>query len=222
METRTSELVRSQLEKIVSSPGFVRSDRLGGFLRFVIEQELAGKGDQLKESIIGVEVFGRKPDYDVRVDSVVRTEAARLRSRLAEYYAAEGAAASVIIELPKGGYKPLFRAPSGSGAGPLTRAEPPGSALAVRLWPALTLAALAVAAGLGWWRFHPQNAPIPIAVLPLINLSQDSANDYFADGLTSEIIRNLSNIEGLAVRSQSSSFAFKGKPQKAGDAGRQL
>src|SRR5262245_42139962 len=184
METRTSELVRSQLEKIVSSPGFVRSDRLGGFMRFVIEQELAGKGDQLKESIIGVEVFGRKPDYDVRVDSVVRTEAARLRARLAEYYAAEGAAAPVIIELPKGGYKPVFREPSGSWVGPPTRAEPPGSALAVRLWPALTLAALAV--GLGWWRFHPQNAPIPIAVLPLINLSQDSANDYFADGLTGE------------------------------------
>src|SRR5215831_10434419 len=159
METRTSELVRSQLEKILSSPGFARSDRLGGFMRFVIEQELAGKGDQLKESIIGVEVFGRKPDYDVRVDSVVRTEAARLRSRLAEYYAAEGAAASVIIELPKGGYKPVFRQ---CGARPLTRAEPPGSALAGRLWLALALVALAVAAGLGWWRFHPQNAPIPI------------------------------------------------------------
>jgi TolB-like protein len=77
-------------------------------------------------------------------------------------------------------------------------------------------------AGVAWWLLHPQNAPIPIAVLPLVNLNQDPANDYFADGLTSEIIRNLTIIEGLAVRSEASSFAFKGKPQNARDAGKQL
>jgi hypothetical protein len=66
-------------------------------------------GDQLKESLVGVEVFGRRPDYDVRQDSVVRTEAARLRSRLAEYYANGGATDPVVIELRKGGYKPVFR-----------------------------------------------------------------------------------------------------------------
>ena len=62
----------------------------------------------------------------------------------------------------------------------------------------------------------------PIAVLPLNNVSQDPADDYFADGLTSEIIRNLSIIDGLAVRSQTSSFAFKGKQQNIRDAGKQL
>jgi len=74
---------------------------------------------------------------------------------------------------------------------------------------------------LAWWRFH-ESAPIPIAVLPLINLSQDPSNDYFTDGLTGEIIRNLSIIDGLAVRSQTSSFVFKGKPQNVRDAGKQL
>jgi TolB-like protein/Flp pilus assembly protein TadD len=59
-------------------------------------------------------------------------------------------------------------------------------------------------------------------VLPLVGLSQDPANDYFADGLTAEIIRNLSIIDGLAVRSQTSSFAFKGKPRNVRDAGQQL
>src|SRR5262249_12595632 len=59
-------------------------------------------------------------------------------------------------------------------------------------------------------------------VLPLINLNQDPATDYFADGLTGEIIRNLSIIDGLTVRSENSSFAFKGKPQKAREAGREL
>src|SRR5205085_10370550 len=67
-----------------------------------------------------------------------------------------------------------------------------------------------------------QIAAMPISVLPLVNLSQDPGNDYFADGLTDEIIRNLSIIEGLAVRSQTSSFAFKGKPHNVREAGKQL
>ena len=56
--------------------------------------------------------------------------------------------------------------------------------------------------------------------MPLTNLSQDSGNDYLADGLTDEIIRSLSIIEGLAVRSQTSSFVFKGKPQNVREAGK--
>ncbi len=75
---------------------------------------------------------------------------------------------------------------------------------------------------MGWWRWQYGSAPIPIAVLPLTNLSQDPADDYFADGITDEIIRNLSLIDGIAVRSQTSSFAFKGKSQNARDAGKQL
>ncbi len=97
------------MEKILSSAGFARNDRLSGFLRFVVEQELSGRGDDLKESVIGVEYFGRQPNYDVRQDSVVRNEAGRLRARLAEYYVAEGAADGLIIDLPKGGYKPGCR-----------------------------------------------------------------------------------------------------------------
>src|SRR5687768_5294413 len=100
----TSELVRTELEKVLSSAGFARNERLSGFLRFVVEQELAGNGDQLKESVIGVEVFGRQPDYDVRQDSAVRTEAAKLRARLLQYYAGEGIQDALVIEIPKGGY----------------------------------------------------------------------------------------------------------------------
>src|SRR5258708_21569915 len=102
------EFVRSQLEKIVSSTGFAHNDRLSGFLRFVVEQELSGRGDEIKESIIGVEFFGRRPDYDVRQDSVVRTEAGRLRAPLSEYYVAEGAPVRLSIELPKGGDNPVL------------------------------------------------------------------------------------------------------------------
>ena len=86
----------------------------------------------------------------------------------------------------------------------------------------LGLAGLRLPGGSGWWWIQHQRAPLTIAVLPLANLSQDPANDYFADGLTDEIIRNLSIIDGLAVRSQTSSFAFKGKPQNVREAGKQL
>ena len=62
-KTLNPELVRTQLEKILSSAGFARNDRLSGFLRFVVEQELFGRADELKESVIGVEYFGRPADY---------------------------------------------------------------------------------------------------------------------------------------------------------------
>jgi TolB-like protein len=90
------------------------------------------------------------------------------------------------------------------------------------IWFAAAVVCLVVGvAAIGWlWTGH--GSPIAIAVLPLNNLSQDSANDYFADGLTDEIIRNLSIIDGLAVRSQTSSFAFKGKPRNVREAGKQL
>ena len=214
------ELVRTELEKIISSPGFARNDRLSGFLRFVVEQELSGRGDELKESIIGVEFLGRRPDYDVRQDSVVRSEAGKLRARLAEYYVAEGAADGLIIELPKGGYKPAFRHIEQATA---PTPEPAESRRPVWIWLAVGLAGCAIVSALLWRQgiLH-QNAPIPIAVLPLVNLDWNPDHDYFADGLTDEIIRNLSIIDGLAVRSQTSSFAFKGKPQNVHDVGKRL
>jgi TolB-like protein/Flp pilus assembly protein TadD len=74
----------------------------------------------------------------------------------------------------------------------------------------------------GWWWAQHLATPIAIAVLPLENTNHDSANDYFADGLTDELIRNLSIIDGLTVRSRTSSFGLKGQPRNIHDAGRQL
>ena len=221
METCTSEVVRAQLAKILASEGFARNDRLSSFLRFVVEQELTHRGDQLKESIIGVEVFGRDPGYDPRHDSVVRTEAAKLRVRLAKYY--ETAAAPLVIELPKGAYKPVFRYPRPEDVPKHSKPwHRPQHKRPRGLWLATIVVLIVLGVStIAWWRSH-QSEPIPIAVLPLLNLNQDPANDYFADGLTSEIIRNLTIIEGLAVRSEASSFAFKGKSQNARDAGKQL
>jgi TolB-like protein/Flp pilus assembly protein TadD len=92
----------------------------------------------------------------------------------------------------------------------------------LRLTIALVGLVLVLAAS-GWWWVRHKTAPIPIAVLPLNNLSQDDpGNDYFADGLTDELIRNLSIIDGLAVRSQTSSFVFKGKPRNVRETGKLL
>src|SRR5215472_19291812 len=220
MERGDNKFIRSELERILASEGFARNERLSGFLRYVVEEELSGRGDQLKESLVGVEVFGRRPDYDARQDSVVRTEAARLRTRLAEYYANSGATDPVVIELPKGGYKPVLRRvelpPEAPG-----RTEPPRRGTRQWLVAAMALTVI-VAVMAGWWSLHTRSMPVSIAVLPLVNLSQDTNGDYFTDGLTGEIIRNLSIIDGLAVRSQTSSFVFKGKPRNIRDAGREL
>src|SRR5437773_9804034 len=102
------ETVRRQLERVLASTSFTRSERLSRFLRFVVEGHLDGRDNELKESVIALEVFGAR-DYDPKQDSIVRTEAGRLRARLAEYYVGEGGGDPVIIELPKGGYVPVFR-----------------------------------------------------------------------------------------------------------------
>jgi adenylate cyclase len=211
-----AEAVRKQLDRVLASPGFGRNERLSRFLRFVVDRHLEGRDQELKESLIAVEVFGRKPDYDPKQDSIVRSEAARLRARLVEYYAGGGKDDALVIELPKGGYTPVFRSPAltveNATPAPAIR---PGFAAAVACF------ALALAAA-GWWWTQRQAAPVAIAVLPLDNLSHDPANDYFADGLTDELIRNLSLIEGLAPRSQTSSFAFKGKPRNVREVAKQM
>src|SRR4051794_17373489 len=103
-----TQAVRRQLERVLESRGFSRNERMSRFLRFVVEGHLDGKDHELKETVIAIEVFGRRPDFDSRLDPVVRTEAARLRARLAEYYGKEGQSDAVMIELPKGGYVPRF------------------------------------------------------------------------------------------------------------------
>src|ERR1700676_1253016 len=104
-----AQAVRRQLERVLESPGFARNERRSRFLRFVVEGHLNGKDHELKESVIAVEVFGRSPDFDSRLDPVVRTEAIRLRARLSDYYLKDGKADALVIELPKGGYVPRLR-----------------------------------------------------------------------------------------------------------------
>jgi TolB-like protein/Flp pilus assembly protein TadD len=212
------EGAHQQLERVLASPGFFRNERMSRFLRFLVERHLEGSYNQLKESVIAVEVFGRKPDHDPSQDSIVRTEAGRLRARLAEYYVGEGKDDGIVIELPKGGYAPVFR-----GREPEAQPTPPAKKTRRPIWPMVTVASCAIVVGaLAWWLIPHKSPPVAIAVLPLENRSHDPASDYFADGLTDELIRNLSLIEGLSPRSLTSSFAFKGRPRNVREVGKEL
>jgi hypothetical protein len=102
------ETIRSQLAQILESPEFRASHRCQEFLRFVVEQSLAGHADSLKERTIGVEAFGRAADYETNLDGVVRIKASEVRKRLSLYYAGSGKAAKVVIDLPVGSYVPHF------------------------------------------------------------------------------------------------------------------
>jgi len=139
------EAARRQLERILASPGFLRNERMSRFLRFLAERHLEGQGNQLKESVIAVEVFGRKTDHDPSQDSIVRTEAGRLRGRLAEYYVGEGKDDALVIELPKGGYTPAFRWRDSSPE------LPPNKKIGRRVWlVSLAVVILLATAALRW------------------------------------------------------------------------
>jgi serine/threonine-protein kinase len=113
--------VRQQLEKILAHKLFSRSGRMVRFLRLTVERALAGQSDELKEYLIGVEVFDRKPSYDPRVDPIVRVEARRLRSKLKAYYDGDGRNDPVFIEFISGGYAPRLslRAPRETANAPV-------------------------------------------------------------------------------------------------------
>lgn len=116
--------VQEQLEKILAHRLFCRSARMVRFLRFTVDHALSGHADDLKEYVIGVEVFDRSADYDPRVDPIVRVEARRLRSKLKSYYESDGASDPLIIEFPSGSYAPRIadRRTVAAGAAPATGA----------------------------------------------------------------------------------------------------
>lgn len=220
----TPEEVRTELESILASPAFAGSLRLSRFLRFVVERTLAGEGERLKEYVLGVEVFDRGADYDPRIDSIVRVEAGRVRSKLEEYYGGEGTGAAIRIRMQKGGYAPLFEhrgangsaaanggaVPNGHGVEPSAFGGAPNGVVGARPSPeqrpglsrprlavALVAAALAVAAVAGWrLASGPPPPRVAIAVLPF---SADSADEALALRLTERVTAELVRRREIAV-----------------------
>jgi hypothetical protein len=108
-ETTRQQQVKAELERILTSPGFRTSKRSQEFLRYIVDTALDGRYDDLKERVIGIEVFQRCPDYDTGEHSIVRVKANELRKRLAQFYAESDDPSSVQIHLPRGSYTPEFR-----------------------------------------------------------------------------------------------------------------
>ena len=111
--------VRAQLERILTSDIFSRSQQLRRFLSFIVEQQLAGQSHAIKESVLAHELYGKGTDFDSGNDPVVRVDARRLRDKLREYYV--GRPDPLVISLPKGSYVPLFEV---NGASPADRPLP--------------------------------------------------------------------------------------------------
>lgn len=100
--------VRAELARVLSSELFLKSPQLSRFLRFCVDETLAGQQDCLKEQVLGTDVFRRSAPFDPRLDPIVRVEARRLRSKLEQYYTGEGAMNPVILSFLRGDYVPRF------------------------------------------------------------------------------------------------------------------
>lgn len=102
------EEVMGQLERILADRRFASSKRNAGFLRYVVEKTLEGKAHEIKEVVIATDLYGRAANYDPKVDSLVRVEATRVRSKLQSYYQQSGRLDQVRITIPRGTYVPRF------------------------------------------------------------------------------------------------------------------
>ncbi|HLK66998.1 MAG TPA: tetratricopeptide repeat protein [Bryobacteraceae bacterium] len=187
-------VVRIQLEKILAHNLFARSERMGRFLRLAVERALDGKADELKEYLIGVEVFDRKQSYDPRVDPIVRVEARRLRSKLEAYYSADGQSDPILIEFPRGSYVPKIREAAAILEPTSPAAVPPRSV--------------------------PDVAAT--AVLPFANLSASGDYEYFSDGLTEELIHALTKLPGMRVVAWNTAAQLRDRQQDLREIRRQL
>jgi len=178
------EHVQRHLEKVLVSAEMRRSKKLCQFLRFTVEEVLRGHGSELKEYAIGVGVFRRGREFDTGADPIVRVQARRLRSKLAQYYQEEGRDEPMRIEYPVGSYSPVFiQRTAVQGHDPVT----PGPS-------------------------RPQTVPRILAVLPFVGVGNEDS-EAFGEGIADELIHELSSWAGIRVVARSSCFQFKGRSE---------
>lgn len=222
---------------MLNSEVFSHGERQSRFLRYIVEQTLDGQAERLNQFAVGIDVFDRDSSFDPTIDSIVRVEAGRLRAKLTEYYADIGATDAVKIELPKGGYVVSIEFDS------LPSDPKTGVRSLISRLPITAILASLVAAVIGILVLAPQirtsmsigdaeksslssNTDRPdnpaIAVLPFDNMSADSSQNYFSDGITEDVITDLSIVSGLRVIARNSTFVYKGKATAISDIARDL
>jgi TolB-like protein len=216
--------VRITLDRVLSSQAFVNAGRLSRMLRFVVERTLDGQGGQLKEYLLGVEVFDRPPEYDPRLDSIVRVEARRLRAKLSEYYETEGAGDALRIRLAKGGYAPTFERIPAQTAVPAPAAWR-ARILTSRIGLSILGVLLVVAALYVWSTSARVQLPQPVvtvAVLPFHVFSGREDDRRLADRLTDGVTTELARVAALGVAARTSASQYRDPQRSVGEIGQAL
>jgi hypothetical protein len=131
---KEKQAIEAQLERLLANPHFSNSRRFPSFLRYIVTATINGQADLLKERTLGIEIFGKDPDYDTAVEPIVRVTAAEIRKRIAQYYQDSGHADELRISLPPGSYVPQFHPPA--TALPVLEAESGDDAAPVASLPA--------------------------------------------------------------------------------------
>lgn len=216
-----AEDVRAQLETLLASPALDAPARARRFLRYVVEETLAGRADRIKAYAIGTEVFERSSDFDAQNDPAVRIEAGRLRRALERYYLSDGLSDPVVITIPKGGYVPHFAwhtpqavddAPVPGTVAPRPRVDSPPRRTPWHLAVPVAVAFLAFLVGLVLWspwrdgasRTPQASAHLPpggptLVVLPFAALGEPSTARTYADGLTEEVLSQFARFKEITV-----------------------
>lgn len=217
------QAIREQLRKIIASPNLQSSERRIEFLKFIVEESIAGRDSKLKGYSIAVAVYGRDETFDAQTDPVVRIEARRLRRDLDSYYVAAGIHDPIRISIPKGSYVPRFEwlhenasrselgadaeltgaGTSNGAAGNLIPKSFPVGRLAVLGFLAASLAVLLTAWVLSGHNKQPaganlQNAP-NVVVQPFQPLGSTVLSEHLAIGVTQQLIGDLMQFPGFRV-----------------------
>lgn len=132
-----SSEIRAQLDRILHHSEFHATDKMRAFLRFVVEETLAGRAKHIKGFTIATEVYGRGADFDAAHDPVVRIQAGRLRRAMERYYLVTGGQDLIRIEIPTGSYVPKFTGCPGESTTPGWAGAAPAARSWTRSWPTL-------------------------------------------------------------------------------------
>ncbi|PZX55582.1 tetratricopeptide repeat protein [Algoriphagus chordae] len=179
--------VLDQLNRILSSDLFYKSSVLCSFLKFVVEETIAGRTDGLKEYTIGVNALGKPADFNPQIDAIIRIHAGRLRRLLNEYYSGPGNHDSIKIEIVKGTYVPLFR-----------------NQVIIKTEGEVTEQRKSV---------EFDRTKLTLAVLPFRNLCSKNEFQFFVDGLGEELTRNFSLSQDISVVAHYSTRKYAAQPE---------
>ena len=174
-------MIRQHLTDLLESQTFAQAGRLRRFLDYVVSASLSGNDNQLNQYAIAIDVFDRDASFDPTTDAIVRVEAGRLRAKLLEYYDTVTDPSAVRIALPRKSYAARFQF-----------TEPAKPSVLVDDKPAADASTAAT-----------------LAVMPFVNMSADPEQEYFADGITEDLITDLSRLPGLGVIARQSVFVYK-------------